>query len=95
MLSFAGLWDEWHDVETGEAVKSFTIIVTAANKFTRQIHDRMPVVLVSGDLGTWLGGAQAADLLVPAPEDLLQMRPVSRRVNRVGNDNEPTLIDAI
>ena len=22
VLSFAGLWDEWHDIETGEIVKS-------------------------------------------------------------------------
>ena len=38
VLSFAGLWDEWHDVETGEMVKSCTIIVTAANAFTRKTH---------------------------------------------------------
>ena len=45
VLSFAGLWDEWHDAETGEPVKSCTIIVTTANAFTGKIHDRMPVVL--------------------------------------------------
>jgi len=31
VLSFAGLWDEWHDAQTSEAMKSCTIIVTAAN----------------------------------------------------------------
>jgi putative SOS response-associated peptidase YedK len=45
VLSFAGLWDDWHDVQTGEAVKSCTIIVTAANVLTRSIHDRMSVIL--------------------------------------------------
>jgi putative SOS response-associated peptidase YedK len=30
VLLLAGLWDEWQDVETGEPVKSCTIIVTAA-----------------------------------------------------------------
>ena len=93
MLSFAGLWDEWHDIETGDLVKSCTIIVTAANEFTRKIHDRMPVVLE--DIVPWLTGATGSEMLKPAPERMLQMWPVSRRVNRVGNDSDPTLIEAI
>jgi putative SOS response-associated peptidase YedK len=86
VLSFAGLWDEWRDIETGEAVKSCTIIVTDANALTRQIHDRMQ---------PWLTGVSGTELLKPAPEDMLQMWPVSRKVNRVGNDSDPTLIDVI
>jgi len=68
VLSFTGLWDEWHDVETGESVKSSTIIVTAANEFTGKIHDRMPVVLGADRLATWLSGSPAEGLLAPAPE---------------------------
>ena len=45
MLSFAGLWDRWKNLEAGEPVTSCTIIVTDANALTRAIHDRMPVVL--------------------------------------------------
>jgi len=41
VLSIAGLWDEWRDPETREPVLSATLIVTAANDFTRSIHDRM------------------------------------------------------
>lgn len=82
VLSFAGLWDEWHDIETGEIVKSCTIIVTAANDFTRRVHDRMPVVLEQFE--PWLTGAANAEVPKPAPE-----------VNWVGNDNDPTLINAI
>jgi putative SOS response-associated peptidase YedK len=37
----------------------------------------------------------AAEVLKPAPEDMLQMWPVPWKVNRVDNDNDPTLIDAI
>jgi hypothetical protein len=44
VLSIAGLWDQWKDAETGEAISSATLIVTTANDFTRQIHDRMPVL---------------------------------------------------
>jgi putative SOS response-associated peptidase YedK len=43
----------------------------------------------------WLASAAAAtELLRPAPE-MLQLWPVSRRVNRVGNENDPKLIEAI
>src|SRR5512136_379848 len=38
VLSFAGLWDEWQDIESGDIVKSCTIIVTDANNLTRKIH---------------------------------------------------------
>ena len=30
-LTFAGLWDEWMDIETGRLLKSCTVIVTNAN----------------------------------------------------------------
>jgi hypothetical protein len=30
-------------------------------------------------------------MLKAAPEDMLQMWPVSRKVNRVGNESDPTL----
>ena len=93
MLSFAGLWDEWHNIETGEIVKSCAIIVTAANDLTRKIHDRMPVVLEQFE--PWLTGTAVAEVLKPAPEDMLQMWPVSRKVNWVGNDNDRKLIEAI
>ena len=94
VLSFAGLWDEWQDIETGEARKSCTIIVTAANNLTRNIHDRMPVVLDGEHFRSWLAGVGGTELLKPAP-DILQMWLVSRRVNRVGNDDDPKLIEAI
>jgi putative SOS response-associated peptidase YedK len=76
-------------------VKSCTIIVTDANAFTRRIHDRMPVVAAPEQSEGWLTGVAGTELLKPAQEDMLQMWPVSRKVNRVGNDSAPTLIDAI
>jgi len=95
VLPFAGLWDEWRDIETGEAVKSCTVIVTDANALTRQIHDRMPVVIAPEQFEPWLTGVSGTELLKPAPEDMLQVWPASRKVNRGGNDSDPTLVDAI
>ena len=75
------LWDQWKDLETGETISSATLIVTAANDFTRPIHDRMPVLLGRRDHDAWLTGKAGAKLLRPAPNDLLRMWPVSKRVN--------------
>jgi len=95
-LSFAGLWEEWKSTETGEPVKSCTMIVTGANEFTRSIHDRMPVILNPVQFEPWLTGRAGTELLQSGPNDLLQMWPVSRRVNssRAPGD-DPTLIEAI
>ena len=96
ILPFAGLWDEWHDPESGEQIRSCTIIVTDSNALTRPIHDRMPVILVAAQQTAWLASAAAAtELLRPAPNEMLQMWPVSRRVNRADNENDPKLIEAI
>ena len=45
LLTAAGLWDEWRNRETGERLKSCTMIVTEPNDFAAEIHDRMPVLL--------------------------------------------------
>jgi putative SOS response-associated peptidase YedK len=51
VLSLAGLWDRWKNPETGELVTSCTIVVTEAKALARTIHNRMPVVLDSADIG--------------------------------------------
>jgi putative SOS response-associated peptidase YedK len=61
VLSIAGLWDQWKDPETGEGVFSCTLIVTAANEFTR------PVLLGHQDRDAWLTGKAGLELLRPAP----------------------------
>jgi putative SOS response-associated peptidase YedK len=66
VLSIAGLWDRWKDPQTGEEISSCTLIVTAANDFTRRIHDRMPVLLGKPDHEAWLTGRAGVELLRPA-----------------------------
>jgi len=93
VLSIAGLWDEWRDPETKEPVLSATLIVTEANDFTRPVHDRMPVLLDRHEHDAWLTGKAGAEILRPAPNDLLRMWPVSKPVNVSGRgDDGPSLI---
>ena len=91
-----GLWDQWKEPETGETISSATLVVTAANDFTRSIHDRMPVLLGQQDHEAWLTGKAGVELLRLAPNDLLRMWPVSKRVNASGRgDDDPSLIEPV
>ena len=82
MLSCAALWDDWKDGVTREAIRSATlIIVTDANAFMSQIHDRTPVFLPPDKFEAWLDGSGGVEMLTPAPRGTLRAWPVSRRVN--------------
>lgn len=95
-LTIAGLWDRWRDKLTGETITSCAMIICEPNKFVAEVHDRMPVLLAETDFEPWLSGAAGRELLRPAPEDLLQRWPVSRRVNSSkAPDDDPSLIDRV
>lgn len=95
-LTFAGLWDEWKDIETGQPLMSCTMIVTNANDLAATVHDRMPVLLQPRDFDRWLAVTAGTELLRPAPSNYLQVWSVSRRVNssRAPSD-DPMLIDRV
>jgi putative SOS response-associated peptidase YedK len=81
------------DIDTDALVRSCTIIVTSANALTRAIHDRMPVLIDSKDFGPWLSAG--AELLRSAADNTLRVWPVSKRVNRTGNVDDPTPIEEV
>jgi putative SOS response-associated peptidase YedK len=99
--AFAGLWETWKgpDGSSDEVLRSCTIITTAANATMAQIHDRMPVILPPEAWDTWLDRDNddlelLGKLLVPAPPELIVLRPISTAVNSVRNDG-PELLEAI
>jgi putative SOS response-associated peptidase YedK len=55
----------------------------------------MPVFLKPEDFAGWLDGSAGTELFKPASKDLLQVWPVSKRVNRPGNDEEVSLVEPI
>ncbi|MDX1711923.1 MAG: SOS response-associated peptidase [Rhodovibrionaceae bacterium] len=97
-MGLAGLWESWREPESGEAVESCTIITTDANDLLAQIHPRMPVIVPQEAFETWLDVSvdkqRALDLLQPFPSRLMRAYPVSRDVNKVGND-APDLIEPV
>jgi putative SOS response-associated peptidase YedK len=75
-MYLAGLWDEW------QGQKSATIITTEPSEFVRQYQDRMPLVLESADIETWLCGSEAeAQTLITERSPLLVAHTVSGQGN--------------
>jgi putative SOS response-associated peptidase YedK len=96
ILTAAGLWDEWKNPESGERLKSCTMIITEPNDFAAEVHNRMPAFLMAEQFEPWLRGKRGAEVLQTAPNDFLQRWPVSKRVNSSKADAEDaTLIDRV
>ena len=96
-LAFAGLYERWVDAEGLREVHSCTIITTSANDMMTPIHNRMPVLLAPKDWDRWLDpGYDDVDtlqnLLIPAPDSLLEAYPVSTEVNNVRNNHSDLVV---
>src|SRR5215470_12085381 len=97
-LTFAAIHDTWTNRETNEKLRSVSMVITEPNKFVADVHDRMPVILEAKDFEQWERGDvnDAAALMKPAGEEVLQKWPVSKRVNSSkAPDDDPTLIDPV
>lgn len=92
LFAFAGLWDRWKNTN-GEWLESCSIVTTAANSVTVDIHNRMPVILHRDEYDLWLDPevrnvAAVSKLLKPFDGTRMRRYPVSSRVNAVQNDDE-------
>ncbi len=75
LFAFAGLWRDNRCV----------VITHAADQNMQGIHHRMPIILTSDRWNAWL------DRPLPPDPPTLCTRPVSRRVNRIANDDPACL----
>ena len=95
-IALAGLWDRWRSKDKSETKETFTIVTTEPSKFAAQFHNRMPLILEPEIWDLWMKGdpdVAAALMMLPANEDVLVSRPVSKAVGNVKN-NGPELLDA-
>ena len=99
-FAFAGLYDSWHDRETGEIHNTFTIITISASPLLAEIHNtrkRMPVILPRETEKEWIDPdrhpEKALELLKPVDDSQLHAYTVSRLVSKQGIDkNVPEVI---
>lgn len=91
---FVGLWSGWTDPE-GADYYSFSILTSGPNELTKEVHDRMPVILTKEEEKMWLDVDQNPDdllsLLNPYPADDMEMFPVNKDVGNVRNNHSGLL----
>ncbi|MSO78543.1 MAG: SOS response-associated peptidase [Acidimicrobiia bacterium] len=80
-------------------LRSCVIVTTKPNDLLAPVHDRMPVVLPKSEWARWLNPEDhdvdaLAELLVPLPDDVLELWPVSTLVNKAGT-NDPELVKPV
>ena len=104
MFAFARLWERWKvpvgaaltgslaELRPGDTLESCTILTTAANETVARVHDRMPVILSSVALGSWLAGE--AVRLDPCPPEAMTLQPVTTLVNKPVND-DPRCVEPV
>ena len=103
-LAFAGLWESWKDPQSAAGEPSpplltCSILTTEATGPMAQVHHRMPVLLGPDAWDAWLDESvtdkdQVQGMVLPAPDDLLEVWPVSTAVNSVRNTG-PELVDPV
>lgn len=89
VFAFAALWETWHSPD-GSEIDTVAMMTGPANGLMAAIHHRCPIILDEAQQEAWLDpsddGRNAATLLKPPPDDLLEMVRVSPAVNKVAND---------
>jgi putative SOS response-associated peptidase YedK len=92
-LLLAGLYEHWRNPDEKDAnvLATCTIITTTPSIDMDEIHNRMPVVLSTDDVETWLNVAdyepdERVLLLRPAPKGTLTHYGVGSAVGSVKND---------
>lgn len=59
LFSFAGLWCDWKNTQSGEIIRTYTILTTEANQLMSVVHNskkRMPVIIHPKAEMKWLNG---------------------------------------
>lgn len=100
IITLAGLYSEWTNTGTGEALSTFSIITTEANEMMAEIHNsgkRMPAILDSDNEKKWIDisipSVEALSMLQPFQPGRLKAHTISPLVNnRTANRNTPELI---
>jgi putative SOS response-associated peptidase YedK len=85
IFALAGIVDNWTDKESGEILRSFSVITTPANEVMARIHNtkkRMPAILNKEDEKAWinptLSAEKALQFLQPFPSKLLSAYTVEK-----------------
>jgi putative SOS response-associated peptidase YedK len=98
VMALAGVWDHWMS-PSGEGIKCFAIVTTAANNLLAPLCEHMPAIIPPEDWDLWLSGeawkgSRVSSLLRPCTDTLLTIWPIDRRVSNAKNDN-PKILEPV
>lgn len=101
VFSFAGIWEEWVNKQTGEMICSFSILTCKSNSLTAKIHNtksRMPVILDQESEDKWLdknlSKTERKYLLKPYDSTKMDAYSISRLItDRKHNSNVPEVLN--
>jgi len=95
LFAMAGIWDQWLEPNTGEVVRSFSILTCPATPKLHPLHHRMPVILSKNNTTKWLSPSlplsEVSGLFRQYPQDLMNAYPVSTEVNKPLNNSASIL----
>jgi len=90
-MAMAGLYENWTDRETGELLRTCTIITTAASPMMGKIHNskkRMPVILARESEKEWIDQGlppdKALSYLEPVEDSNLKAHTISKLISKRG-----------
>ena len=100
VMPLAGLYDDWVNTETGEIIRSVSIVTTEGNELMKGIHNnpkadgpRMPVILPAENKKVWLNPdadqKTLEEILIPFDENLMQAHTVKRQRGKEGIGDVP------
>jgi putative SOS response-associated peptidase YedK len=102
-FAMAGIYDTWIDKETGEEIKTYSILTCDANPLMEKIHNtkkRMPVILPREVEKHWLDvnlkKEEIQSLMTQYPEDNMQAWTISKLItSRTENSNVPEVLQKL
>lgn len=80
VFSVGGIWGDWVDKSSGEIVRSYAMVTTAANELMSVVHNtkkRMPVILNAKDEELWLAGGDIQEFAYPRYDCRLKNLPLT------------------
>lgn len=89
-MALAGLYEDWMGAD-GSEIETMAILTVPANATVGRIHDRMPAILPPDMFDAWLDcravlADAAAQLLKPAPDDLLEVVEIGPDIGNPRNE---------
>jgi putative SOS response-associated peptidase YedK len=108
-IILAGLWEDWVNKDTGEIIKTVTIVTTLGNSLMERIHNnpkadgpRMPVILNEDKQDEWLKTIETEEekacilsLLKPFDHKSLVAYPVRQLKGKNALGNTPEVLEPV